>query len=351
LTVNHTPQFIFFLSKGDIVAFHITQKKYYHVAENDFESIKKISKGESVSNKKHKTLLEIGFDKSSLDVIWEGDTPSHIIHQASRLNQADFPRLSKEESVKQFTEVSQASSSFVEKNICKGEEVDLPAPKLEDLSCTLKDCFLTRKTCREFFPYNLNLQDISTMLYACFGQIHGDKRSDMEEIGLTSIGVRKSAPSATGLNACRAILWANTVSDIPLGLYAYNDTTHKLYKLPNKLTDDDLAYAAIDQLWVKDLSAGIFIVNDLQKMWIKDKTARGYLATHQESGHVSQNILLSATSLGLHTWITGSFRDDFVLEKLLLDSDEFVSLFIGFGKGSNAPVSKEYIKILKNLKT
>ena len=97
----------------------------------------------------------------------------------------------------------------------------------------------------------------------------------------------------------------------------------------------------------KNLGAGIFIVNDMRRTWIKDKKARGYLAAYLEAGHVSQMVLLSATSLGLHTWITGTFRDDYVSEMLqLIDVPCFASFFIGLGYGDNSSIPKKFLEKL-----
>jgi SagB-type dehydrogenase family enzyme len=347
--MNPKPNFIFFLSEGEIYAFHIIKKKYYSVTKEYFNKVHKLSQRDynHISDEEIQELKEIGFDQSSSNILWEGDTPSHIAHQSSRINKTDFDKLSKEEFVKEYTQISQAIYSAPKPSYPEGKIIALPEPRLADLAClTLQDCFLKRKTCREFFPYEMSLQHLSTLLYACFGPIHGLGRNDLDNIGIVSSGMRRSSPSSTGLCGCSAIVWVNSVSEILSGLYIYHEEKNYLIKLSQALNSQELSYAAIDQPWSDNLSAGIFIINNLQMAWIKDKTCRGYLASHQEAGHISQNILLAATALGLHTWMSGSFRDDFLNEVLFLQDHQFVSLFIGLGKGSNEPVSKEYLNLL-----
>lgn len=347
--MNHKPRFIFFLSDGDLYAFHLKTQKYYHVSQEYFDKIQILSRKGAACFERHdlEELKSLGFEESSLDISWDGDTPSHIAHQASRIN--TFKPLSKEDFVKEYTAVSQAAYALPEKQYPDGPIVTLPQPTLDDLgTLSLKDCFLSRKTCREFYPYEMSLKHLSTILFACFGPIHGSQRKDLEKLALLSVGMRRSSPSATGLCGCSAIVWVNKAGIEP-GLYFYQEQHHALVKLPQSLTPDDLCYAVIDQFWARNLAAGIFIINDLQMTWVKDKTCRGYLASHQEAGHISQNILLSATALKLHTWISGSFRDDYLNKKLCLEDHQFVSLFIGFGKGSNEPVSKEYLDVMNRL--
>src|SRR5690606_31824833 len=100
---------------------------------------------------------------------------------------------------------------------------------------------------------------------------------------------------------CDAYLVALDVNGLESGIYLYSAESHLLYQLKNSVNDDSIIYAMSDQFWAKNLSAGIFIVNDMRRTWIKDKKARGYLAAYLEAGHISQTILLSATTLGLHT--------------------------------------------------
>lgn len=350
--MQSTPSLCFFLDDGTIIAYDLIQHQYYQVDSDSFQGLINLSTAGGLTNSYHKQQFdELGIHNLVLDIPWQGDPLSHVAHQSSRIYSHNTPVLSPEQFVAQYTQLSSKVTAVPEKEVPPGGTVTaLPVPSLDCFDqVSLGDCFRNRKTSRNFIEASICLDHISNILYACFAPIHGTKREEFRELGLRELGFRRSSPSSTGLAGCEAILWANNITGLENGIYSYDESCHTLIQHPLKMTEDELIYGMLDQFWIKNLSAGIFIVNDMRRTWLKDMSARGYLASHQESGHLSQNILLCATALELHTWISGSFRDDFLNDKLGLPGYRFVSLFIGLGQGNNQAVSSQYMQTLQHI--
>ena len=348
--MRYTPTYFFFLWEGKMVAHNLATQKYYEVDEKTFDKL--ISLSGMGKNKLSETDLrefqELGFDETNLKVMWDGDTPSHIAHQASRIRSQNTPQLSDEEYVNLYTELSASISQIPKKDLITGEVVSLPEPSLDQLeNVSLGHCFRQRKTSRDFISKPIKLDQISNILFSCFGPIHGDKTTQLSDLGIRDVIFRRSSPSATGLASCDAILWSNNIIGLENGLYSYDESNHTLIKHELTMTETECVYALFDQFWIQNLASGIFIVNDMRRTWIKDLKCRGYLSSHQECGHLSQNILLSATAFNLKTWISGAFRDDFLQQKLSLPDYRFVSLFIGIGHGTGHMLSERYRNLLE----
>lgn len=338
------PASFFFIHDEKLLGFHLKNQDYYEIESNDLKNIKAFDGYDVLDSGENIPPFESNFETK-----WGGDIPSHLAHQSSRIHSQNTQNLSKEEFVEDYMHVSQGAENIPQRIYPPfTQTIELPDPELEALEKkSLKDCFLKRKTCREYYQKPLELTPISHILYACFAPIHGTNNQELENLGVKDDLYRRSSPSCTGLASCQAILWVNRVSGLEKGLYAYDQENHKLLKLENTMTPQDLVYANLDQFWAENLSAGIFIVVDLRYTWTKDIQCRGYLSTYMEAGHISQNVLLTSTAFGLHTSMSGAFRDDILNEKLSLKSYQFTPLFIGLGYGSNASVSQEYLSILK----
>jgi SagB-type dehydrogenase family enzyme len=345
---SYTPAYFFFLHGDKLVAYNLKTHKYFEVDDASFSQLKKLSSKEMVTQEDFNLFQDIQFDEPELEVCWDGDLPSHILHQASRLFARDNPQLSEAAFVTQYADLSNKITDIPEKDRGQGKKITLPEPALDIFDqVSLGFCFRERKTCREFINRNIEISEVSNILYSCFAPIHGQKRDELSHLGIKDFGYRRSSPSSTGLASCDAILWVNNVQGLESGLYSYNERDHQLIKLSQSMTNQELIYGMMDQFWLENLACGIFIVNDMRTIWLKDRLSRGYLASHQECGHLSQNVLLSATALKLQTWISGTFRDDFLQERLELPSYRFVSLFIGIGHGTNQAISQKYMNLLE----
>ena len=346
----------FYLEEGKVIACNTLSQEYYELEDEYFHHLLTASNNNSnilpnddISKELIEGELLIQKDECPSQ-LWEGDPISYFSHQGSRILSKYVPQLSDDQVCEDFINLSASSSQEIPPRYTS-EYINcifLPEPILEKFdNSSLLNVIKSRKTCRNFIKKPIDLQPLSSLLYFCFGPIHGKTWEDFEKHNIPSYGLRGSSPSATGLQGCDAYLVALNVEGLEKGIYQYSSKEHSLYQLKNSLNSNGLIYATNDQFWAENLSAGIFIVNDMRRTWIKDKKNRGYLASYLEAGHISQTLLLASTALGLQTWITGTFRDDIVDDLLQIKGSPcFASFFVGLGYGDNNSIPKKFIETL-----
>jgi SagB-type dehydrogenase family enzyme len=345
-----------YIEDGKVIACNSLSQDYY---ELDADHLKKLIE-KSVDQPNHtppeeieQNLLAGGLLLTQAGEVmpWEGDPISFYAHQGTRIISQHTPRLDEDALCEEFSELSCAVQEAPPKYIPEYvKEIKLEVPDFMAFkNHSFYDVVKNRKTCRNFIKKPIDVELLSSLLYFCLGPIHGTTWEDFEKYSIQALGARHSSPSAAGMQGCDAYLAALNVTGLEPSIYLYSAEKHSLYQLKKRFEDDTLIYAMNDQFWAKNLSAGIFIVNDMRRTWVKDKKARGYLAAYLEAGHLSQTILLAATALELSTWITGTFRDDVVNEKLqLTGSPCFASFFIGLGVGNNCSIPETFTKTLLN---
>ena len=346
----------FYVDNGKIIACVSSSQDYYEVDPEYFTRIVKRSAENSIDapfdNVDNELISNNIFieNLSNDELPWEGDPISYYSHQGTRIHSLTAPRMDADEVCKELIELACAVKEVPPKHVPNYlNEIKLPEPNLDLFKeSSLFTAVKNRKTSRNFVHQMIDIEHLASLLYFSFGPIHGKTWEDFEKLNIPALGNRRSSPSAAGMQGCDAYLVVLNGKGIERGIYLYSGDSHSLYELKSKFDDMTLIAAVDDQFWAKDLSAGIFLVNDMRRTWIKDKKARGYLAAYLEAGHLSQTILLSATALGIHTWITGTFKDDIVNEKLqLLNSPCFASFFVGLGFGSNSSIPEKFIETIE----
>jgi SagB-type dehydrogenase family enzyme len=274
---------------------------------------------------------------------WKGTKHSYSFHLATRNHESMTPKLTDQEVLEAFTSMSSAKGEplgrYVPSAILK--TIPLPSPCEEDLSnLSLFEAFKKRKTTRNFDGSPISLESLSTLLYGCFGSIHGKKWEELSDLGVNFSSERRANPSSSGLQACDCYLSVTHVDGLDQGFYYYDTHTHSLQLLALGCDDDMQSYLVCDQFWVKGAACGLFITVDMERIWHKSDLPRAYAYVFLEVGHISQNLLLGATTLDLKTWLTGTLRDGFISEKLLLDGVRCFpvsSVFIGNGTEEAVP--------------
>jgi SagB-type dehydrogenase family enzyme len=239
-------------------------------------------------------------------------------------------------------------SLFVER---EGEVTSLPAPdfSLYD-DVTLLSVLKNRMTSRCFDGKKTPLNTLSTLLFSCFGLIHGPW-SHLKELGLKELGIRKSSPSGGGLHPTEAYVLILNVEGITPGLYHYNVKTHSLTEIQKGTYGDKLVDFLVGQYFAKDLSFGVFLTAYFEKMWGKYPHSRAYRVALMDVGHLSQTFQLCATGLKLSTWLTGVFKDTEVSQFLKLEGIHQAPLFfVGAGTGDPSPLDPIMIEALKDRK-
>jgi SagB-type dehydrogenase family enzyme len=178
--------------------------------------------------------------------------------------------------------------------------IKLPAPKLTS-DVSLESAIQQRRSVRKFTDDAVSLEHLSQLLWA--GQ------------GITGEEGLRAAPSAGALYPIELRVLASNVQGLDSGLYLYKPETHALETLRIPESGLVAGQAAYDQDWIEEAPMIVFITAIPSRTRVKygERTDR-YI--NLEAGHIGQNLLLQATSLGLGGTPVGAFDDD-LLAKFL----------------------------------
>lgn len=339
------PSIIFHLSEDGIVAINAFTKDEFDLTDAYFSRLKFWNGQRSDKlNDIDRDLLEGGLvlEEPADDSVWGGDKLSEICHFATRNAASMIPSLSEEESTRQFVEMSREKPTALARfqpDVISW--VDLPEPDLAQIKQdSLFSSLKNRKTSRDFDGAAITARELSDILFISFGYIHGQKWDELAEDDLNTVAERKSSPSGSGVQSCDAFLAVVNVKGIEAGYYFYDAKGHKLGLLSQGCDDAAISHVMVDQFWIKGAACGIFITVDMNRVWYKTPFARAYGYVFLEAGHISQTALLSATSLGLKTWLSGSMRDEFIAKKFGVDGMRLfpvTAVFIGHGSDNAVP--------------
>jgi len=180
------------------------------------------------------------------------------------------------------------------------QSIDLPAPQKTG-GMPMMDALARRASARAFAPKDLPPEQISSLLWACFGINRPDGK--------------RTAPSAKN----------NQEADIYVilkqGAYLYDAKAHKL----NLAADADLRRLAGTQDYATNAPLTLVFVADLAKMgnWT-DEEKRDY--AYIDAGYISQNAYLFCASEGLATVARASVDRKALAAKLKLRPDQLIVL-------------------------
>jgi SagB-type dehydrogenase family enzyme len=179
--------------------------------------------------------------------------------------------------------------------------IELPPPD-ELGGISLARAIGRRRSVREYAERNLTWSDIGQLVWAAQGVTNN------------AVGLR-TAPSAGALYP----LELDVVT--PDGVFRYQPTTHTLQQRTTGDVRADLASAAYEQSWLANAACVFSVVA------VTERTARKYGTRAEryvqlEAGHVAQNVLLMAASLGLGGTPVGAFNDNAVARTLGLGKGE-----------------------------
>ncbi len=212
-----------------------------------------------------------------------------------------------------FPTFSGEAQSLETNSMGKEQVVQLPKPSLQN-KLSLEEALAKRHSVREFSSTPLTIEQISQLLWA--GQ------------GVTRDWGGRTAPSAGALFPIEIYLLTGEA------LHHYLVKTHSLEPVVQQDLRAKLAEAALRQGSIASAPAVFVICADVSR------TARKYGERAQryvdfEVGHIGQNILLQAVSLGLGAVPIGAFSDAKVKEVLKLPQvlEALYIIPVGYPKG------------------
>jgi SagB-type dehydrogenase family enzyme len=194
--------------------------------------------------------------------------------------------------------------------IAEAEEVIyLPEPKTVG-EMSLEETIKKRRSVRSFYDKELNLEQISQILWAAQG--------------ITDEKGYRSAPSAGALYPLEVYVVKKD------GVFHYIPDGHKMEIILEGDIRKKLKEICLGQQWVEDAPVDIIITGIYKRTTIKYGD-RGIRYVYLEAGTACQNILLQAVSLGLGAVPVGAFRDNQIQEILNLSKEETPLFVIPIG--------------------
>jgi SagB-type dehydrogenase family enzyme len=187
----------------------------------------------------------------------------------------------------------------------------LPAPRT-DSTMSLEATLAARHTVRDFQPHALTIDEIGQLLWAAQGVTHA--------------GTKRTAPSASGLNALETYVITED------GVSRYLPDEHALLPLHDGDVRSVLQEATGGQPFVEaaPLVIAFSIVPGRLSGRHGDERATRY--ADFEAGHAGQNLLLQAVALDLGGVPLGSFDDREVCRLLELPDGEKPRYLFALGR-------------------
>ena len=254
----------------------------------------------------------------SADLVYDGEPPlddaAENYHEASKLYPAFGKRQTRGYLLEMRADVSHSTTRGI-KRYRTVPRVELPEALLPDVS--LAQAISMRRTQREFAEGPIELGALSTLLHAGYGVTHASKVGSPDG---PSISFR-SVPSGGALYPLELYVIAFTVEGLEPGLFHFDPGARRLDQVravPVETLRAEVAEAAVYAEVATTAAALVAITGMFWRTRFK-YGLRGYRFALLEAGHVAQNILLTATGLGLASAPLGGFYDRRTDELLDLD--------------------------------
>lgn len=373
------PNLFFIFEEGKLCLWDYKAHTQFEIEKDLFELLYQIAHGEAVEKSafiedllEHNIITALGskdFEGLKPHASWGWDRLSHIFHYGTQNVPELQEKRSKAEMIHDFigfsevyAENQQGQESHHkrshEKSGRKGltpETIALSSVDFSEKSshiarsAEITEVLKKRLTTRHFSGEPIREQDLSSILYYTFAELHQEWEGVPEDVDLIG-GAHKTSPSAGGIHSIRAFVTIFNVEGIKAGLYLYNPKEHTLELIHHDVSWDKVATIMADQFYMEGLAFGVFLVSDLKRVWAKYLHSRAYREIFLDAGHLSQTFQLMATARSLNTWISGYFRDDDLMSFLGLEGqNQAPILFVGAGKGERTPIHPDMLSALKDM--
>lgn len=204
------------------------------------------------------------------------------------------------------------------------------------------DVLARRVTCRNFESAQaLPMLDMATLLYRVFGA------QGIEQVAEGASAVKKNSPSGGALHPIEAYVLVRGVEGLAVGLYHYNVGSHALHLL-RPMAEEEAAQLALLFVAGQDYFASAPVIVAMcarfrRSFWKYRNHGKAWRALLLETGHLSQNLYLTATELGLGAFVTAAINDADIEEALGLDPlQEGPMAVCGFGVRGRQRESVEF---------
>ena len=184
---------------------------------------------------------------------------------------------------------------------------------------SLRSVMEKRKSTRRFVRDRLPRAAFNDLIWAACGHTHSYKAVKM-----------RTAPSAGATYPIEIHCALEDVEDMADGLYLFNMLTEDLQLKKPGRHFAEIDKASLDQDFIRRSHLNVFMIYDpsLIEQQYGDRSFR-YAAF--ECGHIAQNIMLMATSLGLGSVPVGAFDEKELGEVLEIPKGKEVVYFVSVG--------------------
>ncbi len=174
----------------------------------------------------------------------------------------------------------------------------------------LWDALAQRRSKRNFLDENLSLNELNILLWATQGVT-----ADMGDYQL------RTAPSAGALYPVETYLVVSRVDGLEPGLYHLDVKGWALEALRLEDLSDEVCRVLFDQEMTR--AAGVnFLWTAVVERCRAKYYERAYRYVWWDSGHISQNLSLAATALGLGVCCIGAWHDNLLHELVGIDGEQ-----------------------------
>lgn len=223
-------------------------------------------------------------------------------HDGTRLTSAEAPK--------------GAASPREEPESRKGGQQAIRLPETALSGMPLREALMKRRSVRDYSGEPLELGELSALLFSAQG-ITGEHK-----------GVKlRAAPSAGALYPMELYVFVHQVSGLEPGLYHYDPFEHALTALRKGDLRGELQGAGLGQEALGE-AAAVIALAAVPARTTRKYGERGFRYVYMEAGHIAENILLEAVSLGLGAVPMGAFADRRLDGLLGIDGREEISLYL-----------------------
>jgi SagB-type dehydrogenase family enzyme len=195
------------------------------------------------------------------------------------------------------------------------EIIQLPDPKFNVTN--IWETIMKRRSIRTYNSQNpLNLNILSNLLWATQGTT--------ENIGEVKL---RTTPSAGGLYPIETYLNVRLIENLQPGIYHFRPQFFDLEFLKSGDHSRSLSQASLHQKMV-ELAQITFIWTAIVERSKWKYLQRAYRYIYLDTGHIAQNLYLSAEALGLGVCGIGAFIDDEVAEIVGIDETEEIVVYL-----------------------
>jgi SagB-type dehydrogenase family enzyme len=192
--------------------------------------------------------------------------------------------------------------------------IELPEPVLRGMP--LEEAITRRRSERVYSEESLKIEELSQILFAAQGIT--ERRSGIE---------LRAAPSAGATYPLEIYVFVNRVNSLAPGVYHYLPSQHAIEMVKSGDYAKSLSDACLGQSMPEQGACSV-VMTAVPERTTDRYGERGLNYVYMEVGHVSQNIYLQCTSLGLAVVGIGAFYDEELDRLLGIDCEREMSVFL-----------------------